>query len=164
MIRFLTFCGCLALYLALTGNLAPSNWLLAVIFGAAATVLARPPHGKRYKLAQWPRVMGRKLWWVGRYGVALIIDIIKCGITVAQMIIDPKLPIRPGLIMVSSGSPNETITAISGHGITVTPGEQVIEFGDHGEMFVHCLDEVSSAASAEAAQAKRRAMLEKVFL
>ena len=105
----------------------------------------------------------------------LILDIINCGITVTKMIVDPKLPIRPGLIVVTSGSQSETVTVLSAHGITVTPGEQVIEFGpndgatgqtgkDYGQMWVHCLDAVSSGASAEAAQARRRAMLEKIFL
>jgi multisubunit Na+/H+ antiporter MnhE subunit len=39
----------------------------------------------------------------------------------------------------------------------------VVEIGEDGTMYVHCLDVVSSAASAEEAQRKRRAMLERIF-
>jgi multicomponent Na+:H+ antiporter subunit E len=169
------FILCAGMYLALTGNLELRNWVLAALLSGIAVWLSDSADGNKYPIAQLPRVMAHKLWWAVRYSLALILDIIKCGITVAKMILDPALPIRPGLIVVNSHSQSEIVTTLSAHGITVTPGEQVIEFGpndpataqtnkDYGLMYVHCLDAVASGASAEAAQASRRAMLEKVFL
>ncbi|MCW1969565.1 MAG: Na+/H+ antiporter subunit E [Anaerolineae bacterium] len=175
MTKLAKFILCAGLYLALTSNLALSNWVLAGLLAGAAVWLSGSSDGRTYTIAQLPSVAGRKLWWAMRYAVALVLDIINSGITVTKMIVDPKLPIRPGLIVVNSGSQNENVIALSAHGITVTPGEQVIEFGlddeamaqtgkTYGQMWVHCLDAVSSGASAEAAQARRRAMLEKIFL
>ncbi len=100
---------------------------------------------------------------IAQYVAYVVVDVIKCGITVAKIVIDPKLPIRPGIIAVKSGLRSEIGTALSAHAITITPGEMVVEIGDDGTMYTHCLDAVGSAASADEAQRKRRAMLDKIL-
>jgi multicomponent Na+:H+ antiporter subunit E len=93
----------------------------------------------------------------------LRIDIVRNGIRVARIVLDPRLPIRPGIIAIPAGMKTELGVALSAHAITVTPGEQVAEIGDDGVMYTHCLDAVTSAEGAEEAQRKRRAMLESIF-
>ena len=58
---------------------------------------------------------------------------------------------------------NDVIAAFSAHGITITPGELVVDFDGARTMFVHCLDVEASAQSAPAAQAKRLQLLRRIL-
>lgn len=149
---------CWLLYLAVTANLEPSNLIVGLLIGLAIATLLKPL-SQPLSLGRLPRA----LFNLARYTVWLAIDIIRNGIRVARIVLDPKLPIRPGIIAIPSGMKTELGVALSAHAITVTPGEQVVEIGDDGTMYTHCLDVVSSAAGAEEAQRKRRAMLESIF-
>jgi multicomponent Na+:H+ antiporter subunit E len=149
---------CWLIYLAITANLELSNLIVGLLIGIAIAAVLRP--------VSQPLPLGRlpgALFNLARYTVWLGIDIIRNGIRVARIVLDPRLPIRPGIIAIPSGMKTELGVALSAHAITVTPGEQVVEIGDDGTMYTHCLDVVSSAAGAEEAQRKRRAMLESIF-
>ena len=156
MAFLLTTLTCAIIYLMLTQSLAVNNLVVALAVGALTSALTRPRGG--LPLRRVPAALLALAIYIPR----LILDIIKCGLTVAGYILDPKLPIRPGIVAVPSHS-NETVTALSAHGITITPGEQVIEIGDDGTMFTHCLDAVASGDGAASAQAARKALLDKVF-
>jgi multicomponent Na+:H+ antiporter subunit E len=105
------------------------------------------------------------------YMLTLFRDIYLSAIDVAKRIIDPAMPLNPGIIAVStqmdSGEIKEshadTIAAISAHGITITPGELVVDFEGSGVMYVHCLDAVASAGVADSNQSKRMALLRRIF-
>jgi multicomponent Na+:H+ antiporter subunit E len=146
----------LAAYLALTANLEISNLILGALLAIGVTALGRPVlghvHVKSLPAAAWALV---------QYLIFLIVDIITCGIVVARIVLDPKLPIRPGVVAVRSHM-NQWGTALSAHAITITPGEMVIAIREDGVMYTHCLDAVNSGASAAEAQAKRKALLEKI--
>lgn len=157
MAYLLTTLICAAIYLMLKQSLAWNNVVTAVAVGALAAALTRP-RGRGLPLRRLPAAILALAIYVPR----LILDIVKCGITVARFILDPQLPIRPGIVAVKSGS-NDVVTALSAHAITITPGEQVLEIGDDGTMYTHCLDAVSSGAGADDAQTARRELLEKIF-
>jgi len=157
MAYLITSLICAGIYLALMQSLALNNVVTALGIGALAAALTRP-RGAGLPLRRIPRAVVALAIYVPR----LIVDIVKCGITVAGYILDPKLPIRPGIIAVRSNG-NDVVTALSAHAITVTPGEQVLEIDDDGTMYTHCLDAVSSAAGADAAQAARKKLLDEVF-
>ena len=145
-------------YLALTMDLSVANLVVALLIGTGVALFIKPQR-TRVPLSQLPR--GIVAFFA--YVVLLMLDVIRSGINVARIVLDPKLPIRPGVVAIKSGSKTELGTALSAHAITITPGEMVIEIGDDGTMYTHCLDAVSSGASADAAQAKRLVMLEKIF-
>jgi len=149
---------CWLIYLAITANLEPSNLIVGLLIGVAITVIVKPV-SQPLPLSRLPGAILN----LARYTLWLSIDIIRNGIRVARIVLDPRLPIRPGIIAIPSGMKSELGVALSAHAITVTPGEQVVEIGDDGTMYTHCLDVVSSAAGAEEAQRKRRAMLESIF-
>ncbi len=144
-------------YLALTANLQPANLVVGVVLGAMAAALLRP----RGPALPWRRIPGALAGLAGYLGY-LAIDILKCGIAVARIVLDPRLPIRPGVVAVRSHM-REWGTALSAHAITITPGEMVLAIDDDGTMYVHCLDAEASGASADGAQANRRALLTRVF-
>ena len=105
------------------------------------------------------------------YTLILFRDIYLSAIDVAKRVINPELPLNPGIIAVSTQytptSPDDAtadaIAAISAHGITITPGELVVDFDGNQTMYVHCLDVNASAAAAESNQAKRLKFLRRIF-
>ncbi|MBL8046781.1 MAG: Na+/H+ antiporter subunit E [Anaerolineales bacterium] len=145
-----------AAYLALTANLQISNLILGALLALGVAALGRPV------LGQVPvKNLPAAAWALVQYLVFLIVDIIKCGIVVARIVLDPKLPIRPGVVAVRSHM-GQWGTALSAHAITITPGEMVVAISEDGVMYTHCLDAVNSGANADEAQAKRKVLLEKI--
>ena len=119
---------------------------------------------------QWRKIPGRVIAAV-QYFVILLRDIYLAAMDVAKRVIDPKMPLNPGIIATDSQFVTQageeglatTIAAISAHGITITPGELVVDFDGTKTMYVHCLDVVASTAVAESNQAKRITLLRKIL-
>lgn len=159
MPRFVVIAVLLAgVYLALTANAQPANLVVGALIGLGAAALVRPTAERMN-----PRRLPGALWALARYLVILAVDIFQCGIDVARIVLDPRLPIRPGIVAIPSQMHSELGTALSAHAITITPGEMVIEIGPDGVMYTHCLDAAKSAAAAAAGQARRKALLERIF-
>jgi len=145
-------------YLALTGNLEAINIVAGVIIAALVVLLVRPqPHR-----VTWRQVPGRTIA-LGRYILLLIYDLIVSGVQVARIVLDPKLPIKPGIIAIPSRCRSEMASALNAHAITLTPGESVIEMGEDGVMYTHCLDAEQSQEVIQQAQELRVDLLEKIF-
>ncbi len=149
----------LVIYLALTGNLQLSNVALGSLVAVAATLLL-PIQSERFELRRLPVAA----WAALRYVVILFADVIKSGVSVARIVLDPALPIRPGIVAIPSGCDSELATALSAHALSITPGELVIGIDGEGVMYTHCLDATHAAEYAAAAQALRRDLLRKIFV
>ena len=148
----------LIIYLALTGNLQLSNIVLGTLVAAVAALLLRPQPG-RTDLRQLPAAT----WALIRYTAILAVDVVKSGIGVARIVLDPALPIQPGIIAIETGCQSELSTALSAHAISITPGELVIGIDQAGVLYTHCLDATHSAEYAADAQAMRSDLLSKIF-
>ena len=79
------------------------------------------------------------------YVLYLSKEVLVSGVQVARIILSPSLPIDPGITRVKTqdDSKRELISAISAHGITITPGELVVDFDENEDegvlMIVHSL-------------------------
>ncbi len=149
----------LVVYLALTGNLQLSNIVLGALVATVATLLLRPQPG-RMDLRRLPAA----IWATIRYIAILASDVVKSGIWVARIVLDPKLPIQPGIVAIPSGCTSELGMALSAHALSITPGELVIGIGEDGVLYTHCLDATHAAEYAAEAQAMRRDLLSKIFV
>ncbi len=110
-----------------------------------------------------------------QYTLILFHDIYFSAFDVAKRVVQPTLPINPGIIATATQyTPNvehgpqgegiaDVIAAISAHGITITPGELVVDFNGNQIIYVHCLDVLASTAVAESNQAKRMRYLRRIF-
>lgn len=157
MLRFVVVTlGLMLVYLGLTANLEPANLAVGLLLGTGIALLEYPRRGG----LEVRRLPGA-IWSLPVHLVRLAVDIIRSGLIVARIVLDPKLPIRPGIVAIPSGM-GRWGTALSAHAITITPGEMVLEISEDGVMYTHCLDAVSSGATAEEEQARRRALLEKI--
>jgi multicomponent Na+:H+ antiporter subunit E len=83
-----------------------------------------------------------------QYIFILLVDIMRNGLQVARIVLTPSLPIKPGIITIPSHCDTELGTALTAHAITVSPGELVVEVGEDGTMYTHCLDAVVSEVEA----------------
>jgi multisubunit Na+/H+ antiporter MnhE subunit len=146
------------IYLALTANLEPANLVAALLIGIAVSMLVRP---QQLTIA-WRR-LPLALWSILRYLGILILDLVKSGIQVGGIILNPRLPIDPGIVVIDAGCQSELGTALSAHAMTLTPGELVVEMDDQGLLFVHCLDASKSAQYVAEAQDLRQDLLSKIF-
>lgn len=97
--------------------------------------------------------------------VTLARDIYLSGVDVAKRVIDPKLPMKQGILAVNTQDEHERdiVAALSAHAITITPGELVLDFDGGKTMFVHCLDVEASAKSADAAQTRRLKLFRRIL-
>lgn len=98
------------------------------------------------------------------YVATLARDIWLSSVDVAQRVLDPDLPLNPGIIPVATQDETESdfTAAFSAHGITITPGELVVDFGGSHTMYVHCLDVEASAKTLAKAQTRRLALLRRI--
>jgi multicomponent Na+:H+ antiporter subunit E len=99
------------------------------------------------------------------YTVTLARDIWLCSVDVARRVLNPHMPLNPGIIAVPTQDrdASDFTAAFSAHGITITPGELVVDFEGSHTMFVHCLDVEASAKNAESAQSKRLKLLKRII-
>jgi multicomponent Na+:H+ antiporter subunit E len=150
--------GLWLVYLALTANLEPSNLILGLLIAVGLTALLRPPRGT-FVLRQLPGA----LLALGRYLFVVARDAIMSGLMAARLVLDPALPVKPGIIPIPSGCDSELATALSAHAITLAPGEMVVEIGEGGVMYTHTLDVTQAAEYVAEAQHLRRDLLRKIF-
>ena len=150
--------GLWAVYLALTANLEPSNLVLGLLIAAGLTLLIKPQR-ERVELRRLPEA----ILALSQYIFIVVYDAIKSGLVAARIILDPALPIEPGIVAIPSGCKSELATALSAHAITLAPGEMVIEISKEGVMYTHTLDATRAAEYVADAQRLRRELLGKIF-
>lgn len=147
-------------YLALTQNFGWNNLFVGLAVAVGINLLLPKRTGK----TDYGRLPGALIALM-RYVALLIVDIIKCGIQVAGIVLSPEMKIKPGVVAIPSYSESELGTALSAHAITITPGEMVVAIDEDGVMYTHCLvDATQDAAVRQDAQRVRNEMLDKIFL
>jgi multicomponent Na+:H+ antiporter subunit E len=146
-------------YLALTGNVTLSNLVVGMLVSIGVSLLM--PKGEMPPFA-WNRIP--QFVWAGiRYMFVVAWDVIRGGIGTARIVLDPKLPLKLGIIAIPSGSKTELGTALSAHAITLSPGEMVVAMDDNGVMYVHCLNVDDSSHYVTKAQSLRQNLLSRMF-
>lgn len=103
------------------------------------------------------------------YAVRLMADIFISSIQVARMVLSPNIDaqIAPAVVVVSSqdDTQNDIITAMSAHGITITPGQMVIDIEQaDGQTLLHVHNlNAAFAGDLEKEQAARLRLIRKVL-
>jgi multicomponent Na+:H+ antiporter subunit E len=145
-------------YLLMTANFEPINLAFSLIIGLGISSLVRPQHLS----IQWRR-LPIALAAIAGYLIYMLVDMWKSSLQVGRILLDPRLPIKPGIINIHSGSESEMAIALSAHAISLTPGELVVEMDDQGEMYAHCLDISQAEELIAEAQKVRRNFLNQIF-
>lgn len=158
MVYMIPLAGLILTYLALSENISFGNIIVGVVIAGIILSLLRPSRSA----IGWKRMPMALAALIGYVGI-LFWDLIKSGIQVARIVIDPRLPVRQGIIRIPSDSDSELGTAMSAHWITLTPGELVMEIDEEGGMFTHCLNVEASQKAALNSQRRRNRLIQKIF-
>jgi multicomponent Na+:H+ antiporter subunit E len=156
--RYAALLALTALYVLLTGNASPANLLIGALVAGLVLLLLRPEH-RAADLKRVPAAVAA----LARYVALMFYDLTVSGIQVARIVIDPSLPIRPGIVAIPSEAEGERERALSAHAVTLTPGELVLEIDDDGVMYAHVLDASEPESHLLAAQRLRRDLLSKML-
>jgi len=68
----------------------------------------------------------------------LLVEIVKSSWSVAQIVLDPKLPISPTMTVVKGSQQGAVALNVYANSITLTPGTITVEIDDN-ELLVHAL-------------------------
>lgn len=145
------------LYVALTANGEPLNWLLGLLLAAGITGLLRPKPAP----VSW-RTAGVALLAAGQFLLLLLWDLLVSSMQVGRLVLRREMPLRQGIVALPTGSTSPRVVLLSAQAITLTPGEMVVEMDEDGVLYTHCLDVVAVAESAPAAQRRRVQLLERM--
>lgn len=86
----------------------------------------------------------------------LVVEIAKSALSVARVIVDPKLPIKPRLIRAEASQRTAIGIATYANSITLTPGTITVEVNRRNhEFLVHALTEDSAAGVLDGAMDSR---------
>jgi multicomponent Na+:H+ antiporter subunit E len=98
-----------------------------------------------------------------RYVALAFYDLVVNGLQVARLVIDPRVPVRPGILAIPTETVSDLGTALSAHAITLAPGELVLEIDEEGVMYTHVLDAADADAHLREAQRLRRDLLSRIL-
>ena len=139
-----------------TAQPTPGNFLLGYVFSLVVLV-GTGVRGDSFILRNAPK----QLFNLVAYIFLLAKEVLVSGLQVARIILSPSLSIRPGLLTVNTQDATESqvISAVSAHGITITPGELVVDFEETAEdgmlMIVHSLNIADSSQYLDSHQSIR---------
>lgn len=154
-----TMISLVVVYLALSANLEWRNIVLGAAIALGVMALLPAPSGERKCrgfLGAFPAMV--------QYAGILGYDLVKSGIQVARIVLNPDLPIRPGIVAVPSNCRSDLGRALSAHAMTLTPGQLVVGVDDEGVMYTHCLDVAGALEDMSTAQKSRERLLHRIFL
>lgn len=148
------------LWMIVTSSISLGSFTVGYLIGIAVLLLIHSDS----KVFQWRRLPGQVVAFVV-YIVILGRDVVLSSIDVAWRVLQPQMPLNPGIIAVSTqdSDEDEVVAAFSAHGITLTPGELVLDFDGSRTMYVHCLDVEASSQNAPPAQTKRLRALKQIL-
>lgn len=159
MRRWLIWIPLWLLYLFLSGNYEARNLVAGLVIAVGVTGLIQPrPRAIRWR--RLPAALGAS----ARYLLLLAYDVVTSGLQVSRIVLDPALPVSPGIIAIPTDCSSELALALSAHAVTVAPGELVIEIDDRGVMYTHVLDATRKSVYVQEAQQVRENLLRKIFI
>ena len=145
-------------YLALSANLEFSNLLVGVAIAIGILSLLRIPP----RTVRWKRLPLAFLA-LTVFFVTLLRNVIRSGLHMCLLILNPRLPIKSGIVRVPPACQSDLGQAINAHTITLTPGELFVEMDKDGSMYIHSLDVFLTEKQAKASQKSQGALLERIF-
>jgi len=134
----------LALWLLMSGHYDVFHVSMGVL-SSAAVVLLNARLNKHFFLLEnaagyTPIRLGRVLLYLPW----LVWQIVLASLQVAQVVLNPKMPVDPSLVKFKTRYPNDLARVFLANSITLTPGTITLELND-GEYVVHALMDASAS-------------------
>ena len=81
----------------------------------------------------------KRLFYILKYLIVFIIALIKANFDVAKRVINPKLPINPGIVTYHTTLESDTAKMFLANSITLTPGTLTVDVIDD-KLYIHWID------------------------
>jgi multicomponent Na+:H+ antiporter subunit E len=123
------------LWIVFTASLAPQELLAGALAAAVVAFLSEGfSHGIGANILE-----PRRLAHLVAYVPYLVKEIVKANLQVARIVVDPRLPIHPGIVRVKTRLKTRVGRMVLANSITLTPGTLTVSVEDD-ELYVHWLD------------------------
>mgnify|MGYP004545171491 CR=1 FL=1 len=120
-------------WLVITGGFSLANLLFGFVLGAGSLFLIREPIGAQGYFQHGRKVLGLILF--------LIYDLAVSAWRVANIVLSPRLDVRPGVFLYRHRVKTDFEIALLSNLVGLTPGTLIFDISDDGTtLFVHALD------------------------
>jgi multicomponent Na+:H+ antiporter subunit E len=119
------------------------DWAVGAVAAAAAALLS-------LRLLP-PSAIAPRIWPLLRLLVRFLAQSLIAGFDVARRALDPRLPVRPGLLRQPTSLPEGMIRTLFGAVTSQVPGTLAVGSEDRGTLLYHCLNQTQDAARGLAA-------------
>jgi multicomponent Na+:H+ antiporter subunit E len=128
-------------WLVISASLAPADLALGLVL----SLLLGWWSARFLWAGNVPRITARQLLALLPYLLRLSLQVFLAALHVARVVVDPRLPIRPKLIICRTSLRQEISRVAFAHSVTLTPGTLTVDV-EGSDFLVHCLDEKSAAS------------------
>lgn len=148
------------LWVLVTGRPSPGGLAVGLVVGAAAALALRRLHVPMAR-----RVTADQVLAALRYATGLVGSALGSSFRVARLVLRRRIDLHTGIVALPppQGGASTQLTALTVHGITMGPGQLVVDFGDDGTLYVHLLDYARSRPRLAAEQEERTRLLRRVL-
>lgn len=127
-------------WLVISASLAPADLAL----GAVLSLLLGAWSARFLWGGEAPAVSARELLALLKFLVLFSREVFQSAVHVARIVVDPRLPIRPRLIVCRTRLEREVSRVAFANAVSMTPGTLTVDI-DGGTFLIHCLDEETAA-------------------
>jgi multicomponent Na+:H+ antiporter subunit E len=147
-------------WMGVTGQVSLGGFVVGYIIGLL-TLLLLKAIGVRFDASFKP---GQPLA-ILTYSGLILWDGLVSSFQVVRLVLSPKITLKTGIVALQTGdkSADQQLSALSAHGINMTPGQLVIDFDESGILYVHCLDIDKARPTLESEQARRSRLLRRIM-
>jgi multicomponent Na+:H+ antiporter subunit E len=148
------------IWMGVTGYVTPGGFLVGLVIGMV-TLIALRLLGVGFDK---PLHIGQPVALLTYAGLILWNGLLS-SFQVAKLVLSPKIHLRTGIVALPTGDTSEDaqLTALSAHGINMTPGQLVIDFDENNTLYIHCFDLEASRGRLEPEQARRLSLLKRMM-
>ncbi|MEJ2053129.1 MAG: Na+/H+ antiporter subunit E [Calditrichaceae bacterium] len=124
-------------WLALTGVTRLQEVITGLIVSAIVALLA----GRFLVTDQKKNSLIKRLIYGIRYILKFLWEMLKANLHVAYIVLHPKLPIKPGIVKISTKLKKDTSLTFLSNSITLTPGTLTVDIDpDKHNLYIHWID------------------------
>ncbi|MGC9471060.1 MAG: Na+/H+ antiporter subunit E [Bacteroidales bacterium] len=126
----------MSIWMALTLSLSPAELIAGFVVSFFLSLLLY----RNFEKQGFPPIPGlKKIMYSLVYVVVLFKEIILANLDVAYRVLHPKMPIKPGIVIIKTGLKQDLAKLILANSITLTPGTFTLDIEDD-RLLVHWIN------------------------
>jgi multicomponent Na+:H+ antiporter subunit E len=147
-------------WILLTWRLDPNTLMVGFIF----SLIGAFKFGELFTELPHKFLEPRRYLWFIYFIPIFLYEMVKANLDVARRVLDPALPINPGLVKIKTTLKNDLAKTVLALALTLTPGTTTVDIHED-ELFIHWIDVKTTdpEAAAKMISGKYEKYLARVF-